>query len=82
MDIIVAGGCEQMTGMNMVNPDIEIDEKLMEENPDAYIIMGETAELVAEKYNRKYYSQYIRSGLGGNTCRNKRHERHVQIERI
>ena len=51
MDIIVAGGCEQMTGMNMVNPDIEIDEKLMEENPDAYIIMGETAELVAEKYN-------------------------------
>ena len=51
MDIIVAGGCEQMTGMNMVDPDIEIDEKLMEENPDAYIIMGETAELVAEKYN-------------------------------
>lgn len=44
MDIIVAGGCEQMTGMNMVDPDIEIDEKLMEENPDAYIIMGETAE--------------------------------------
>ena len=43
MDIIVAGGCEQMTGMNMFNPDIEIDEKLMEENPDAYIIMGETA---------------------------------------
>ena len=29
MDIIVAGGCEQMTGMNMVDPDIEIDEKLM-----------------------------------------------------
>lgn len=51
MDIIVAGGCEQMTGMNMVEPDIQIDEKLMEENPDAYIIMGETAELVAEKYN-------------------------------
>ena len=51
MDIVVAGGCEQMTGMNMMEPDFEIDEKLMEENPDAYIIMGETAELVAEKYN-------------------------------
>ena len=58
MDIIVAGGCEQMTGMNMVDPDIEIDEKLMEENPDAYIIMGETAELVAEKYNRKIRNPY------------------------
>lgn len=51
MDIIVAGGCEQMTGMNMKDTPTGIDEELWRKYPDAYITMGITAENVAERYH-------------------------------
>ncbi len=50
MDIVVAGGVERMTGMNM-NPNMaNTDAKLIEMKPDTYIPMGMTAENVAAKY--------------------------------
>ena len=50
MDIVVAGGLEHMTNMNM-NPNMDFaDQKLIELKPDTYIPMGITAENVAAKY--------------------------------
>lgn len=50
MDVVVAGGVEQMTGMDM-NPDPAfMDARLAEEKPDTYLPMGLTAENVAEQY--------------------------------
>ncbi len=51
MDIVVAGGLERMTNLNM-NPNVTFaDPKLVEMKPDTYIAMGQTAENVAEMYD-------------------------------
>jgi len=51
MDIVVAGGLERMTNLNM-NPDMTFaDPKLAEMKPDTYISMGMTAENVAAQFN-------------------------------
>lgn len=50
MDVIIAGGIEMMTGMNMLQPDEYQDAKLVEQIPGTYISMGLTAENVAERY--------------------------------
>lgn len=50
MDIVVAGGVERMTGMNMNPNPAFMDAKLVEKKPDTYLAMGLTAENVAEQY--------------------------------
>lgn len=50
MDIVVAGGIEQMTGIYMGHPDEYQDPSLLEQRPASYIQMGLTAEIVAERY--------------------------------
>jgi len=50
MDVVVAGGVELMTGINMVHPEEFQDPALVAQCPDAYIPMGLTAENVAERY--------------------------------
>lgn len=52
MDIVVAGGVERMTGMDM-DPNHSaafMDQKLIEMKPDTYLAMGMTAENVAAQY--------------------------------
>lgn len=51
MDVVVAGGVEMMTGMSMGHPEEFHDQELAEMIPATYVSMGETAELVAERYN-------------------------------
>ena len=51
MDVVVAGGVEMMTGMSMGHPEEFHDQELAEKIPGTYISMGETAEIVAERYN-------------------------------
>lgn len=50
MDVVVAGGIEQMTGLNMMMPEEFRDKSLEQEIPGLYMSMGMTAENVAEKY--------------------------------
>jgi len=50
MDIVVAGGVEMMTGINMVHPEEYQDAQLREMIPGTYLPMGITAENVAELY--------------------------------
>ncbi|MDD6160935.1 MAG: thiolase family protein [Oscillospiraceae bacterium] len=50
MDVVVAGGVEQMTGMDMNPNPAFMDEKLVEMKPDTYLPMGLTAENVAAQY--------------------------------
>jgi len=49
MDVVIAGGIEMMTGMNMVHPEEYQDALLAEQIPGTYISMGMTAENVAER---------------------------------
>lgn len=50
MDVVIAGGVEQMTGLNMMMPEEYRDQLLEKEIPGLYMSMGMTAENVAEKY--------------------------------
>lgn len=50
MDVVVAGGVERMTGMNMNPNPAFMDTKLAEKKPDTYLAMGLTAENVAQQY--------------------------------
>jgi len=51
MDVVVAGGVEMMTGMEMGHPEEFHDQELAAMIPGTYISMGSTAEIVAERYN-------------------------------
>ena len=51
MNVVVAGGIEQMTGMAMGHPQEYWDPVLIQYCPDAYVSMGITAENVAKTYN-------------------------------
>lgn len=51
MNLVVAGGIEQMTGMAMGHPREYWAPSLAEQYPDAYISMGMTAENVAKQYS-------------------------------
>ncbi len=50
MDVIIAGGIEMMTGMNMLHPEEYQDALLAEQIPGTYLSMGLTAENVAERF--------------------------------
>jgi acetyl-CoA acyltransferase len=50
MDVVIAGGVEMMTDMNMTLPEEYQDELLAEQIPGSYMSMGVTAENVAECY--------------------------------
>jgi acetyl-CoA acyltransferase len=50
MDVVIAGGVEMMTDMNMTLPEEYQDELLTEQIPGSYMSMGLTAENVAERY--------------------------------
>lgn len=50
MDVVVAGGVELMTGMDMVHPEEFQDPALIVQCPNAYIPMGMTTENMAEHY--------------------------------
>jgi acetyl-CoA acyltransferase len=50
MDVVIAGGIEMMTGINMLLPEEYQDAMLAEQVPGTYISMGLTAENVAERY--------------------------------
>ncbi len=49
MDVVIAGGIEMMTDMNMLHPEEYQDALLSEQIPGTYISMGLTAENVAER---------------------------------
>ncbi len=51
-EIAIAGGVESITGLGRGKP-AEFDEnpRLLEEKPDIYMAMGNTAEVVARRYN-------------------------------
>lgn len=49
MDVVVAGGVELMTGINMAHPEEYQDALLREQIPGTYLPMGITAENVAER---------------------------------
>ena len=51
MDVVVAGGVEMMTGMSMGHPEEFHDQELAKRIPGTYLSMGETAEIVAERYH-------------------------------
>jgi len=51
MDVVVAGGVEMMTGMAMGHPEEFHDQELAAMIPGTYMAMGETAEIVAERYH-------------------------------
>lgn len=50
-DIVVAGGIESMSKLPMGSDSSTRNEWLVNNNPDAYVSMGITAENVAEKYS-------------------------------
>lgn len=50
MDIVVAGGVEQMTNLVMNHPEEYWDAALVEQKPDTYLSMGMTAENVARQF--------------------------------
>ncbi|MEM7018027.1 MAG: thiolase family protein [Pseudomonadota bacterium] len=51
-EVMMAGGVESITGLNRGDPG-QFDEnpRLMEEKPDVFMAMGNTAEVVARRYN-------------------------------
>ena len=51
MDVVIAGGVEMMTGMKMGHPEEFHDQELAKRIPGTYLSMGETAEIVAERYH-------------------------------
>ena len=51
MDIVIAGGVELMTDINMLLPEEYQDELLAKQIPGSYMSMGLTAENVAERYS-------------------------------
>lgn len=55
MDVVIAGGIEMMTDMNMLHPQEYQDKLLAEQVPGTYISMGLTAENVAERYGITRY---------------------------
>lgn len=50
MDVVVAGGVERMTDINMEHPEEYQDAMLKEQIPGTYLSMGLTAENVAVRY--------------------------------
>ncbi|MBS7525220.1 thiolase family protein [Fusibacter paucivorans] len=50
-DVIIAGGIELMTGIEMTHPEIYQEAALTAMVPDAYMAMGLTAENVAAQYH-------------------------------
>lgn len=50
MDVVVAGGVERMTDLNMMHPEEYQDAMLTEQIPGTYLSMGITAENVAARY--------------------------------
>ena len=50
-EIIMAGGVESITGLSRGNPgEHDENQKLLEEKPDIFMAMGNTAEVVARRY--------------------------------
>jgi acetyl-CoA acyltransferase len=47
-DAVIGGGVESIT---MISRDFQPNNKLIEEKPGVYMVMGETAEVVAKRYN-------------------------------
>ncbi len=50
MDVVAAGGCGRMTGIDLKQDPVGIDEELLKKKPYTYITMGMTAENVADQY--------------------------------
>ena len=60
-DVIMAGGVESITSFQRANcGEISKNPKLLEEKPDIYMAMGNTAEVVARRYqlSREYQDEY------------------------
>ena len=49
-DVVVAGGAESMSLIPMMGHKVAPNPALVESSPDAYLAMGMTAEVVAQKY--------------------------------
>ncbi len=57
-DIIMAGGVESITGLSRGEPaEFEENPRLLEEKPDVFMAMGNTAEVVARRYQVSRESQ-------------------------
>lgn len=57
-DIIMAGGVESITGLSRGEPaNFEENPRLLEEKPDVFMAMGNTAEVVARRYQVSRESQ-------------------------
>ena len=60
-DVIMAGGVESITSFQRANcGEISKNPKLLENKPDIYMAMGNTAEVVARRYqlSREYQDEY------------------------
>ena len=60
-DVIMAGGVESITSFQRANcGEISKNPKLLETKPDIYMAMGNTAEVVARRYqlSREYQDEY------------------------
>ena len=60
-DVILAGGVESITSFQRANcGEISKNPKLLENKPDIYMAMGNTAEVVAKRYqlSREYQDEY------------------------
>ena len=60
-DVIMAGGVESITSFQRANcGEISKNPKLLESKPDIYMAMGNTAEVVARRYqlSREYQDEY------------------------
>ena len=63
-DVIMAGGVESITSFQRANcGEISKNPKLLESKPDIYMAMGNTAEVVARRYqlSREYQDEYALS---------------------
>ena len=63
-DVIMAGGVESITSFQRANcGEISKNPKLLENKPDIYMAMGNTAEVVARRYqlSREYQDEYALS---------------------
>ena len=63
-DVIMAGGVESITSFQRANcGEISKNPKLLEHKPDIYMAMGNTAEVVARRYqlSREYQDEYALS---------------------
>ncbi|MCZ6644445.1 MAG: beta-ketoacyl synthase N-terminal-like domain-containing protein, partial [Gammaproteobacteria bacterium] len=57
-DIVMAGGVESITGLSRGEPaKFEENPRLLEEKPDVFMAMGNTAEVVARRYQVSRESQ-------------------------